>query len=500
MFATEHSVIQDICDIKAGCTFIPSPNLNLADVFRRVDATRNQSHFTPYKGQQFWILDETLQHELFTMKTRGRPSTKSAAEPVQKDTSTAPKTQLGPDSSNPPQLLILPKDISKEARIVTLQNPRYHNDARYLVCPENGFYEFTKVAAPRMTPRSWLLSGSESTEDEVEEPSAKRRKPSGYVTKSADMLVATAIDPVFIALSVLAPLPTSKGSEAPKKLFLSGDDYMERITTISPQFSDLSRTKAIRDLLEQRMAAVCDTVEAGNENMYRLCEEKLLGELLNKAKNMCEKGLPPSMEEKLIRKALDVPVLSIKREESSLHELAKEEDAADTPDTQISVSTIESAGTSFSEVSTAATSFSEDLPVESKPKAIPPITAPEGVADLLRLRTALFFICAAYLAPHVTEIVEKLAATSKAVDFAQLDTHLAHLAKLRQEALTSRSLGDFSRKRSLAAEDVETRAEKKRKEDEEEKRKKANESRGVKALKKVNVSGMKKMSDFFKKK
>ena len=40
----------------------------------------------------------------------------------------------------------------------------------------------------------------------------------------------------------------------------------------------------------------------------------------------------------------------------------------------------------------------------------------------------------------------------------------------------------------------------KRKKDEEDKRQKAGESRGVKNLKKVNVTGMKKMSDFFKKK
>ncbi|KUJ20482.1 uncharacterized protein LY89DRAFT_444458 [Mollisia scopiformis] len=432
------------------------------------------------------------------MKTRGRPSksaTKPATETVEKDTSTNPKVQLEPDSANPPQLFILPKDKSKDARIVTLQNPRYLSDSRYLICPENGFYEFTKVAAPRTTPRSWLLSGSES--NEVKEPDAKRRKHSGYVTKSAEMLVATAIDPLFVVLSVLAPLPTSKGSEAPKKLFLSGDDYIEKIATASPHFGGFSRIKSIRDLLEQRMAAVCDTVEAGDENMYRLNEEKLFGELLKKAKNMCETGLPPSMEEKLVRKALDIPVLSIKREDSSLHELVNEE--AETPDTQTCVSTIESAGTSFSEASTAATSFSDDPIIESKPKAIPPINAPEGVVDLLRLRTALYFICAAYLAPHVTETVKKMAASSASVDFAPLEAHLAHLAKLRQDALASRSLGDFSRKR-LAAEDIETRAEKKRKEDEEEKRKKANESRGVKALKKVNVTGMKKMSDFFKKK
>ncbi|CZR60995.1 uncharacterized protein PAC_10891 [Phialocephala subalpina] len=435
------------------------------------------------------------------MKTRGRPSTKAKEAKFETETSTAPKTQLGPDSANPPQLFILPQNLSNEARIATLQNPRYANDSRYLICPENGFYEFTKVAAPKTSPRSWLLSASQSSEDrdDVKEPNAKRRKPSGYVTKNANMLVATAIDPLFIILPALTPLATSKGSEAPKKLFLSGDDYIEKIAATSSQFSGFSRMKSIRDLLEERMAAVCDTVEAGDENMYRLNEEKLLGELLKKAKIVCEKGLPPSMEEKLVRKALDVPVLSIKREESSTHELAKEEDAADTPDTQTSVSTSTSTTTSFSEASTAVTSFSENL-TESKSEAVPPITAPEGVADLLRLRTALFLICAAYLGPHVAESVMKLAASSTTVDFAPLETHLAHLAKLRQDALASRSFGDFSRKRALAVEDGETRAEKKRKEDEEEKRKKANESRGVKALKKVNVTGMKKMSDFFKKK
>ena len=86
------------------------------------------------------------------------------------------------------------------------------------------------------------------------------------------------------------------------------------------------------------------------------------------------------------------------------------------------------------------------------------------------------------------------------VDFAPLKTHLAHLAELRAEAATSRSLGDFSRKRNLDDEDFnETREEKKRKLAEEEKRKRAGESMGVRALKKVDVSGMKKMSAFFTK-
>lgn len=84
------------------------------------------------------------------------------------------------------------------------------------------------------------------------------------------------------------------------------------------------------------------------------------------------------------------------------------------------------------------------------------------------------------------------------IDFKLLNDHLKHLADLRAEALASRSLGDFSRKRNAEDDDAsESRAEKKRRLEEEEKKKKAAESRGVRELKKVNTSGMKKMSDFF---
>ncbi|KAL2062945.1 hypothetical protein VTL71DRAFT_6017 [Oculimacula yallundae] len=439
------------------------------------------------------------------MKTRGRPSTKTAkaATESKPSESTAAKVQLGTEATNPPHLFILPKNLSKDARIVTLENPRYFSDDRYVICPESGFYEFTKVAAPRTTPRSWLLSAKNGLEDgrEAEEAEDTSVKSEGYVMKSASLLVATPIDPLFLVLSALSPLPTTKSSEPAKKLFLSGYDYFEQMTKASAHFASFSRIESIRQMLESRMAAVCDTVEAGDETMFRLNEEKLLGELLKKAKKMTEKGLPASMEEKLVRKALDPPMLSIKRDDSSLSEPAKE-DGLETPDTQTTVS--DTAASSFSEASTAATSFSEESQPTitiDKPVEPSPIDAPEGVVELLRLRTALFFICSAYLAPHVTESLKKLLPTSTSnVDFAPLDAHLAHLTKLRQDALASRSLGDFSRKRSMAAEDGETRAEKKRKEDEDEKKRKANQSRGVQALKKVNTSGMKKMSDFFKKK
>ena len=454
------------------------------------------------------------------MKTRTTKSSgKSTNNSIESAKSVGPKVQLGPDSNNPPHLLILPEEISNEARIVSLQNPRFSTDSRYVVCPQLGFYEIKAFTEPKATPRSWLLSQDVAQDGVVGSSEAqweinKSTEPIGYVTRNANLCVATPIDPLFLVLTVLAPLPTSKNSESPKKLFLSGDDYLEQFSSTSPQFRAFLRTESIKSALEKRMAAVCDTVDAGDETMYRLNEEKLVDEMLRKATRMTTEGLPASVEEKLIRKALDMPILGISREESSLNgdlevttqgELGSQTPAADTPDTQITVSSIGTATSSFSEASTAATSLTKESmapPPDNKLLPLPAIKAPAGVAELLRIRTALFFICSSYVAPHVSDSIKKLlASATTTVDFTPLDAHLAHLAKMRQEVVSIRSIGDFSRKRSMVEdEDSESRAEKKRKKDEEEKRKKAGESRGVKNLKKVNVTGMKKMSDFFKKK
>ena len=449
------------------------------------------------------------------MKTRTKGSTKTAAEVIEgTNSTTTAKVQLGPESTNPPHLFILPEHISTDARIVSLANPRYLKESRYIVCPDRGFYEFTRVAAPKTTPRSWLLS-SESNQygkepSRTENGTKGSPAPKGYVSRSANLFIATPIDSLYLVLPALTPPTASKRSEPAKRLFLCVEDYIERIISASPGARSLLKSDSIRTSIERRMANVCDMVEAGDERMYRLSEDKLLSEILQKAKSMAEKGLPASMEENLVRKALEVPMLSLKRDESSMHELANEEETApaeaDTPDTQTTVSSTETSASSFSEASTSATSFSEDASnsttfQKSKLDA-PPISAPDGVADLLRLRTAIFFIFSNYIAPHLSENLKNtVSSSSSPIDFSPLDEYLTHLAKLRQEALAARSLGDFSRKRSIADdEDAETRAEKKRKTEEEEKRKKAGESRGVKNLKKVNVSGMKKMSDFFKKK
>jgi hypothetical protein len=455
---------------------------------------------------------------LVRMKTRTKGATRTAPAALEVAESTSANVQLGPESSHPPRLFVLPEDISAEARIISLTNPRYLSKDRYVVCPNRGFYEFKVVAAPKTTPRSWLLCRPEEgacseSRDDTAHPNLSK----GYVTRTADLFIATPIDPLFLLLPSL--VLESKSSEPPRRLFLSSDDYFERVISSSPHLGSSVRAEKLRSLLESRLEAVCETVEAGDETMYRLDDERLLKEMLQKAKKMAQRGLPASMEEKLVRKALEVPMLSVTRDDSSLENLENLENLnalaatsnistplAQTPDSQTTVSHTDSATSSFSHASTAATLFSQEstntsLADDSK-ITMPKIVAPEGVADLLRLRVALDFICSNYITPHITEQLNKTLrsrAATAAVNFCPLDTHLAYLTKLRQEATAARSLGDYSRKRSMHDdEDVEVRAEKKRKM-EEEKRKKAGESLGVKRLKKANISGMKKMSDFFKK-
>lgn len=457
------------------------------------------------------------------MRTRGKGFVKTAAEAVAATASTAPKVPLKPESSNPPKVFILPKDASPEARIVSLANPKTTSASRYFYCPEKGFYEFIKFSELRTTPRSWLLIPAASGEVDRKKGSEEALAQNGdgeysplqgYVTKSAEMFIATPIDPLFLVLPMLAPPTSAQGSKSPKRLFLASEDYFDIMISKSPHFRTLLRTGSTQRIIEARMAAVCETVEAGDNTMYRLNEPKLLRELLHKATKMVEYGLPSSMEEKLITKALEVPMLSLKREEGSVVGVIEEVEPLDSSSVATSATDSENAqpsdcsannlATSVSFASTGATSVSgaDETAEQAKPTpAVSGVTTPQGIPHLLRLRTALNFVMASYIPPRLQRTLQALLQKSSptTIDFTALDHHLSHLADLRQQASASRSLGDYSRKRTHD-EGEETREDKKRKKDEEEKKRKAGESRGVRDLKKVNVKGMKKMSDFFAKK
>ncbi|KFY71580.1 hypothetical protein V499_08240 [Pseudogymnoascus sp. VKM F-103] len=431
---------------------------------------------------------------------------------------TTQKKPVQPDSKNPPKLFVLPKDVSSEARIATLAHPRTSDPTRYFICPEKGFFEFTKIAAPKSQPRSWLLAPNEeecAAEDSQTTSNGKKEAtvkdegneytPSeGYITSSADLFLATPIDPLFLLLPALAG-KSSKPKEEPKRLFLEADDYLDILSSASPHLKSLLSQDSLRSKFTDRLDAVCDTVDAG-ETMYRLSEPKLIAILAEKCTTVVEKGLPASMEDLLVSKALAVPLLSVTRGEDCPDEEPEVADAessatpkTESAESQTPSSATDSSATPVSEASTALTTPSPD--------AKPPIVAPEGVPHLLRLRTAFQYLCSSYIPASLSaSLATKLNTpfpdqAASFPDFTPLDTHLAHLAKLRADAIASRSMNDFSRKRGFEDEEAgETRAEKKRKKEEEEKLAKKNESRGVRDLKKVNVSGMKKMSDFFKKK
>ena len=420
-----------------------------------------------------------------------------------------------PKADRPSKILILPKGASPEARICTLSHPRTLTPSRYYFDPDKGLYEFTCVAAPKSTCRSWLIGRQTRLLNQQEDAPTTKEEPElggvqaneeandrpisdGYTVKDADMLIATPIDHIFVLLPSFIHDSSSK-SPTSQKLFLSADDLFEKLSEKSKHFNHVSSHEQTRLAMEQRLRAVCDTVDAGDEKMYRLNDEKLLRELVLKAKTIVAKGVPASMEDRFVRKALETPVMVVKHEEPSITDATMPQNETTTSDPITSEAVDSQASTASADSTASASSTATDITI---PEGANPVASTGELYHLLRLRTALSYIISSYIPPAVAEPLNALIASGKSpVDFKILNDHLANIAKMRAEALASRSFGDFSRKRSMYEDDdaAETRAENKRQKEEDEKKRKARESRGIKDLKKVDTRGMKKMSDFFSK-
>jgi hypothetical protein len=428
-------------------------------------------------------------------RTRSKPASKASKEASLTKTPATNINSLPPAVENAPKLFVLPKDTSKDTRIITADNPATGVPSRYLFCAQKGFYEFTRIAAPKNACKSWLITSDGIDEEEKKDEEQEGLElGSGFVTKSPDIYIATPIDTLFLILPALAP----KNAKDTKQLFLCLDDHLDTLCTSASHWKSLLRSfPTLKERIKKRMKLVCDTVDAGDETMYRLSQEKLFRVLVKKAERMSAGALPASLEEKFIKTALEVPIMSIKREESGLSEISVLEDAARlsiNAESQVSTTT---STHSQETVSTAATSFSSTTEEQAKPA----LTTPEGIPHLLRLRTSLTFLTSTYIPLTLLTPLSTLIASSTLPNFALLTTHLASLSALKAEALSLRSISDnISRKRGFEDDDekVAEREEKKRKKEEDEKRKKQ-ESRAVKQLKKVDVSGMKKMSSFFTK-
>jgi hypothetical protein len=366
---------------------------------------------------------------------------------------------------NPLKLFILPKGASKDARIICLNDPVRNKPTRYLHCPNTGFYEFTKISTPQVDPRSWMLQYEKTDESESYVPGQENRQLSseGYIAESQDLFVATPFDPVFFLLPILST-PTSSSKKSRKDMFLTLDDHVDEAPGVSSQFKQLLRTKTAR-LLQTRLKSVCDTVEVGDEIMFRLSLAKTAEEMMARARKVALNGLPKSMEEHFVSKPLEPPVQLVKNTETPNGEVPPDQMAKDQP------------------------AKAQDTKV------------PNGLAELQRIRTALDFITRAYLPPTLQTQVKDMLSQAYSSEFAPLDTYMASQNARRAEVQALRAISDnISRKRSAADSDeaAEQRAEKKRKKEEEDARRKS-ESRAMKELKKVDTTGMKKISSFFTK-
>jgi hypothetical protein len=390
--------------------------------------------------------------------------------------------------------------------LLTLRHPQSGQLSTFFLDPNKGLGQITKVAAPKYVPRSCLIatpipkdglkdaSGAESQSVSVSSDTSLRK---GFLSQSADLYMVTPFDPLFILLPALCG-NLNVSTKSKQRHFVSLDDHYDVIIASSPQFSEIIRHEKMKATLKARFESVCDSVEAGDDSCYKLNDKKLAAELLSKAERMVKMGLPASLEDKLVRKALEAPVSLIIEEEikpaSSLlppveSSLLNESTSTETPSLSTSTSSISTA-TNLSEMSTRSVETAASTPPSSPPNQ------DDEIRELLRLKTALRYIQSVYLP---VELVKTLPLPEK--DFSALDARLAELKKLWEDATATRSATDLSRKRTFEDDDetAERNAAKKRKED-EEKAKKASETRAMRELKKVNTVGMKKMSDFFGKK
>ncbi|EEH39697.1 hypothetical protein PAAG_01886 [Paracoccidioides lutzii Pb01] len=461
------------------------------------------------------------------MRTRSAPARNVSNDEVDQSTPASV-----PSKST--KTLILPSNASDDARFISLENPRTGTQSRYFFCPKLGLYEFTAISSSSSTPRSTLFTGTTTTTTKANaSPVADKREGEAQngcyrmvssgssaeanevihqvvldwaptkatVAKHAQLLVTTPVDLLFFLLPILA---AASGYSTAQKLFQPLDDMLDFQDNVSKPLRRIL-LGSLRSKAVARMAAVCDTVEAG-ETMYRLNEEKLVRELVSKAERMAANGLPPSLEEHFIHRALELPILSVKRDDiltstSDVSDVASgannsfEKVESQTTDSTTPITTSFATSFTSSDVSTPNTVITPPTNESLSPNC--------DIHQLLRIHTAISFLQSSYLPKHLSSRVKNILSSSEKSpkDFSPLTQHLKHIAELREKVLASRSPSDFSRKRGVEDDEgAEIRAEKKRKKEEEEKKKKLGESRGVRDLKKVNVKGMKKLSAFFGKK
>jgi len=374
------------------------------------------------------------------------------------------------------RVCILPKNVGNDTRIIYLPHPATSASAAFVFCHETGrIFELTKVSAPKAAARSWLISADQTTRTDGTEttPAHSDSLQKGYVIRNADALIATPFDPVFLLLPLF---PIGKSQE--RNSFRLGDDYLELLSEQDSVMARLLRSERFSKTMLTRFECVCESQDIGDEKVYKPSNEKLARVLVDKACRMVSSmPWPASMDEGIVKKELDI---------SSVHVHAVPQ-----PD-----------ATSSAEMAdpTAASA------IEEVPQTTSQLDTQSGVIDVMRMRKALEYLLSAYVPKALRNDIEilfkddKIKSITPLLDPTLLQAHLDKIKAAKAEAMALRSLSDnISRKRGAEDEEqADARAEKKRKKDEEDKKAKS-ESRNLKQLKKVDTTGMKKLSSFFTK-
>ena len=400
------------------------------------------------------------------------PSESSASENIE-------PSQLPPRDERPMRTCIFPKAASSEARILSLPNPSNGQLSRYLYCPRSGFFEFTQIKSPISSPQSCLLipGPREDAADDTDTDFGN-----GYVIQDAHILVATPIDARLFLTPLFKPgMLNERGRPHMARLT---EDLLEELARTSAHMRMLLRYPSARRLFEQELAKVCECVDALGETAYRLESLGLLSLLLRKAEIIVRDAWPPSLE-KHVQKRLEIPAAIVAMRDASQSTSNDDQSEPGAEEAQQVNHTLDSPG-------------------RIRKTEQPPLGPSEEVIRQLRVRTALDFILSSYVPAKLKTYFEKVVSSPNCqmVDFQAMQTYLDGVEKLKTEAQALRSISDnVSRKRPAEEDDElqEARNEKRRKKDEEEKRRKQ-ESRATKDLKKVDTSGMKKLSSFFNKK
>lgn len=427
----------------------------------------------------------------------GAQTRSSASNSPLKQTKYA-KPVLPSAEAEPHQLIVLPSQSSPDARFLWLRSPRDGTRNRYYLCPERGLFEFTRVKASGREYRSIFLapedgrSGSEPIEEDTSTDAvtiSPQDSCHGYVNESSEIFLATPFDPVFILLPLLDQPTSNAKTGSSQGLFQPIDDLLDEPVEDDSHLCQLMTDPVFRPKLLNAVKQICDSVDGGDEQVYRLSILKLYDYLFKKAQRVVEKGLPASLEDRFVTRALEGPIPSMKRAEDAESLRIRGSEVVNENPTSDANSEHQTGTTAIEAASVGAAGGIVG----------PTLTA--HLHYLQRLRVAMSFITSSYLNPSLAARLKAASDESRiSPDFGPLDTHSQELTRLRAEALATLSLSNFSRKRGIGDdgddEITEARAEKKRKQ-EEEKMKKKQESRGVRDLKKVNVMGMKKMSDFF---